>query len=147
MDRKAETGVITGCGVAALVLGVPPGSKSLVTLSTAEGGDAEKLKPYHHKQLRNRVERQLGFQGLEYYQVGTEEGHGVLHIFWAWRVPDGNRLAGSGSPGMALVPVAEEEPSTGPGGLDQGLSAQPSFQELSQPVRHQPIRPGSMRAT
>jgi hypothetical protein len=28
---------------------------------------------------------------LEYYQVRTEEGHGVLHIFWAWRVPDGER--------------------------------------------------------
>ena len=37
-----------------------------VTLSTAEGGDAEKLT-YHHKQLRQRIERQLGFQGLEYY--------------------------------------------------------------------------------
>ncbi len=61
-----------------------------VTLSTAEGGDAEKLT-YHHKQLRQRIERQLGFQGLEYYQVRTEEGHGVLHIFWAWRVPDGER--------------------------------------------------------
>jgi heme-degrading monooxygenase HmoA len=68
-----------------------------VTLSTAEGGDAEKLT-YHHKQLRQRIERQLGFQGLEYYQVRTEEGHGVLHIFWAWRVPDGERARGSGSP-------------------------------------------------
>ena len=46
-----------------------------VTLSTAEGGDSEKLT-YHHKQLRQRIERQLGFQGLEYYQVRTEEGHG-----------------------------------------------------------------------
>ena len=61
-----------------------------VTLSTAEGGQAEKLT-YHHKQLRQRIERQLGFRGLEYYQVRTEEGHGVLHIFWAWRVPDGER--------------------------------------------------------
>ena len=41
-----------------------------VTLSTAEGGDAEKLT-YHHKLLRQRIERQLGFQGLEYYQVRT----------------------------------------------------------------------------
>ncbi|HNK76274.1 MAG: hypothetical protein K1X60_00555 [Nitrospira sp.] len=61
-----------------------------VTLSTAEGGQADKLT-YHHKQLRQRIERQLGFRGLEYYQVRTEEGHGVLHIFWAWRVPDGER--------------------------------------------------------
>jgi hypothetical protein len=92
-----------------------------VTLSTAEGGDAEKLT-YHHKQLRQRIERQLGFQGLEYYQVRTEEGHGVLHIFWAWRVPDGERA----SPlldlsGMALVPMAS--PPRGSGRLDQGLSA------------------------
>ena len=28
---------------------------------------------------------------MEYYQVRTEEGHGVLHIFWAWRVSDGER--------------------------------------------------------
>ena len=26
-----------------------------------------------------------------YYQVRTEECHGVLHIFWAWRVPDCER--------------------------------------------------------
>ena len=61
-----------------------------VTLSTAEDGQADKLTS-HHKQLRQRIERQLGFRGLEYYQVRTEEGHGVLHIFWAWRVPDGER--------------------------------------------------------
>jgi hypothetical protein len=61
-----------------------------VTLSTAEGGNADKLT-YHHKQLRQRIERQLRYEGLEYYQVRTEEGHGVLHIFWAWRVRDGER--------------------------------------------------------
>ncbi|MBK8379959.1 MAG: hypothetical protein IPL14_19200 [Nitrospira sp.] len=61
-----------------------------VTLSTADGGQADKLTD-HHKQLRQRIERQLGYRGLEYYQVRTEEGHGVLHIFWAWRVPDGER--------------------------------------------------------
>lgn len=31
-----------------------------VTLSTAEGGQADKLT-YHHKQLRQRIERQLGY--------------------------------------------------------------------------------------
>ena len=61
-----------------------------VTLSTAEGGNADKLT-YRHKQLRQRIERQLGYDGLEYYRVRTEEGHGDLHIFWAWRVPDGER--------------------------------------------------------
>jgi hypothetical protein len=61
-----------------------------VTLSTAEGGQADKLT-YHHEQLRQRIERHLGYKGLEYYQVRTEEGHGVLHIFWAWRPPSGER--------------------------------------------------------
>jgi hypothetical protein len=34
-----------------------------VTLSTAEGGQADKLT-YHHKQLRQRIERQLGLSRL-----------------------------------------------------------------------------------
>jgi hypothetical protein len=61
-----------------------------VMLSTAEGGDANKLS-YRHKLLRQRVERQLGYRGIEHYQVRTEEGHGVLHIFWAWRAQPGTR--------------------------------------------------------
>ena len=50
-----------------------------VTLSTADGGQADKLT-YHHKQLRQRIERQLGYRGLEYYQVRTEEGLSLIHI-------------------------------------------------------------------
>lgn len=61
-----------------------------VMLSTAEGGDANKLS-YRHKVLRQRMERQLGYEGIEHYQVRTEEGHGVLHIFWAWRPAPGAR--------------------------------------------------------
>ena len=64
-----------------------------VMLSTAEGGDADKLT-YHHKRLRQRIEAQLGYRGLEYYQVRTEEGNGVLHVFWAWRAPPGERARG-----------------------------------------------------
>ena len=51
----------------------------------------------------------MGYQGLEYYQVRTEEGHGVLHIFWAWRARmalgrdnSGSRRNGSRRNGKAL---------------------------------------------
>ena len=61
-----------------------------VMLSTAPDGDASKLT-YRHKVLRQRIERQLGYAGIEHYQVRTEEGNGVLHIFWAWRPKPGER--------------------------------------------------------
>ena len=54
-----------------------------VALTTATGGDKSKLS-YHHKRLRQSVERHLGFDALEFVQVATDEGHGVLHIVWAW---------------------------------------------------------------
>jgi excisionase family DNA binding protein len=114
-----------------------------VTLSTAEGGNAEKLT-YHHKQLRQRIERQLGYSGLEYYQVRTEEGHGVLHIFWAWRVPDGERPRHFWI-SQQWLSVAMAGPPWRSGCLDQGLPAKPPLQEPAEPLRHQPIRPGSMR--
>ncbi len=53
-------------------------------LSTAPGGDARKLA-YHHKRLRQSLERKLGFKGVEFFQVETTEGNGVLHVVWAWR--------------------------------------------------------------
>lgn len=59
-------------------------------LSTAPGGDASQLT-YRHKRLRQLAEKQLGYKGIEHYQVRTNEGHGVLHIFWAWRVEEGER--------------------------------------------------------
>lgn len=61
-----------------------------IMLSTAAGGDASKLS-YRHKLIRQRIERLLGYVGIEHYQVRTEEGHGVLHIFWAWRPRPGER--------------------------------------------------------
>jgi hypothetical protein len=61
-----------------------------VMLSTAPGGDAKKLT-YRHKLLRQRIERQLGYAGIEHYQVRTEEGNGVIHVFWAWRPQPGQR--------------------------------------------------------
>lgn len=61
-----------------------------VMLSTAGGGNA-KLLAYHHQQLRQRIERKLGYAGIQHYQVRTSEGNGVLHVFWAWRAGDGFR--------------------------------------------------------
>jgi hypothetical protein len=57
-----------------------------VMLSTAPGGEASKLA-YHHKRLRQSLDRKLGFAGVEFVQVETREGHGVLHVIWAWRGP------------------------------------------------------------
>jgi len=61
-----------------------------VTLTTAEGGDVRELA-YHHHVLRGRIERQLGYVGIQHYQVRTSEGNGVLHILWAWRADNGFR--------------------------------------------------------
>lgn len=61
-----------------------------VMLSTAVGGDKSKLA-YHHQILRQRIERKLGYAGLQHFQVRTSEGNGVLHVFWAWRAQDGFR--------------------------------------------------------
>ena len=54
-----------------------------VMLSTAPGGDRSKLA-YHHKRIRQQLERKLGYKGVQMFQVETSEGHGVLHIVWAW---------------------------------------------------------------
>ena len=35
--------------------------------------------------------RQLGFADIEYICVDTREGHGVLHMIWAWKCPDSSR--------------------------------------------------------
>lgn len=45
----------------------------------------------HHSELRRRIERVWGFTGLEFFQVKTTEGHGVLHGYWAWKAPAGYR--------------------------------------------------------
>ena len=61
-----------------------------VTLSTAEDGDGSRLT-YNHKRLRQRIEDRLGYRGIEYYQVRTAEGNGVLHVFLAWRPAAGEQ--------------------------------------------------------
>lgn len=59
-------------------------------LSTSGDGDGRKLA-YHHQMLKQRVERKLGYDGIQHWQVRTAEGNGVLHLFWAWRARDGFR--------------------------------------------------------
>jgi hypothetical protein len=55
-----------------------------VDLTTADGGRADLLRK-HLQELRRRIERDLGFKGLEMFIVETTEGNGVLHMVWAWR--------------------------------------------------------------
>jgi excisionase family DNA binding protein len=68
-----------------------------VTLSTAEGGDAEKLT-YHHKQLRQRIERQLGFRGWSITRSGRKKGMASSISSGPGGCRMGNALVGSGSP-------------------------------------------------
>ena len=61
-----------------------------VMLSTAVGGNAEKLS-YHHQRLRQKIESELGYRGMEHFVVQTAEGNGVLHVLWAWKARKGER--------------------------------------------------------
>lgn len=57
---------------------------SRVDLTTAVGGPVSLLRK-HLQELRRRVERDLGFQGVEMFIVETSEGNGVLHMIWGWQ--------------------------------------------------------------
>ena len=59
-------------------------------LSSSPTSDSAYLAK-HHGELRRRIERVWGFAGLEFFQVKTTEGHGVLHGYWAWKAPSGYR--------------------------------------------------------
>lgn len=61
-----------------------------VCLTSAPDSDPKKLA-YHHQILRQRVERELGYEGLEHITIRTSEGNGVLHVFWAWKPKNGRR--------------------------------------------------------
>ncbi len=56
---------------------------SRADLTTASGGPAPLLRK-HLQELRRRVERDLGYPGIEMFVVETSEGNGVLHMVWAW---------------------------------------------------------------
>ena len=94
---------------------------------------ADKLT-YHHKQLRQQDRTTaLGFPRLGVLPgVRTEEGHGVLHIFWAWRVPDEvNAPAGVwiSQEWLSAPQWQREGLHGGAGGLDPGLPAGASLRE------------------
>jgi hypothetical protein len=55
-----------------------------VDLTTAPTGQALLLRR-HLQELRRRIERDLGFKGLETFVVETSEGNGVLHMIWGWQ--------------------------------------------------------------
>ena len=61
-----------------------------VMLSSSPASDPEKLSR-HHGELRRRIERVYGFKGIQFFQVKTTEGCGVIHCYWAWKAPDGYR--------------------------------------------------------
>lgn len=63
-----------------------------VTLTSSPSSPLAQLRR-HFQVLRKRMGRQLGFEGIQYVCVDTREGHGVLHMIWAWRDPNPSRRA------------------------------------------------------
>jgi hypothetical protein len=60
-----------------------------VTLTSAPTSSATELRK-HFQVLRKRIIRELDFPHLEYVCVDTREGHGVLHMIWACKLPEGH---------------------------------------------------------
>lgn len=58
-----------------------------VTLTSSPSSPTMRLRR-DFQALRKRVGRDLGYQDFEYVCVDTREGHGVLHMIWAWRDPN-----------------------------------------------------------
>lgn len=63
-----------------------------VTLTSSPRSSAKRLRS-DFQALRKRIAREFGFQGVEYVCVDTREGHGVLHMIWAWKDPDARKKA------------------------------------------------------
>lgn len=63
-----------------------------VTLTSAPNSPKERLRK-DFQVLRKRIDRDLGFSGFEYVCVDTLEGHGVLHMIWAWKDPNPRKRA------------------------------------------------------
>src|SRR5436190_202008 len=55
-----------------------------VTLTSSPSSDASLLTK-HHKEIVRLLGTALGFSGVEYSGVVTREGHGVIHVVWAWK--------------------------------------------------------------
>ena len=142
MDQEAETRLSPGA-VSPVVLGVPPVPGALGhPLHGRRRGCGEAHLPSQATAPEDRTSARLSGLGV---LPGPDRRR-------AWRAPYLLGLAGTGRgtrspvldlPGMALIAMAG--PARSFGGLDQGVSAQPSFPEPSEPLCHQPICPGSMR--
>lgn len=63
-----------------------------VTLTSSPQSSRQRLRR-DFQVLRKRIGRELGFSGFEYVCVDTLEGHGVLHMIWAWRDPNPRKRA------------------------------------------------------
>lgn len=60
------------------------------TLTSSPSSPVSRLRR-DFQTLRKRMARQLGFDGIQYVCVDTREGHGVLHMIWAWKCPHHSR--------------------------------------------------------
>jgi hypothetical protein len=58
-----------------------------VTLTSSPTSSEKRLRA-NFQTLRKRLDRHRGFPGVEYICVDTREGHGVLHMIWAWKDPN-----------------------------------------------------------
>jgi len=63
-----------------------------VTLTSSPQSPKDRLRQ-DFQVLRKRAGRELGFPSFEYVCVDTIEGHGVLHMIWAWKDPDPRKRA------------------------------------------------------
>lgn len=63
-----------------------------VTLTSAPDSPEGRLREDFHV-LRKRIGRERGFPDFPYICVDTQEGHGVLHMIWAWLDPDSRKRA------------------------------------------------------
>ena len=61
-----------------------------VTFTSAPSSPIKRLRK-DFQVLWKRVKRELGFASVQYVCVDTREGHGVLHMIWAWQDPDVRR--------------------------------------------------------
>jgi hypothetical protein len=60
-----------------------------VTLTSSPKSSVKELRK-HFQVLRKRIVRELELPHMEYVCVDTREGHGVLHMIWACKVPHGH---------------------------------------------------------
>ncbi len=61
-----------------------------ITLTSSPDSPDQRLRR-DFQTLRKRIKRELGFAAFQYVCVDTREGHGVLHMIWAWRDPNSQK--------------------------------------------------------